>query len=68
MNLSENRIEMRIPRQGWFPRDLRFRIPKPFLIEFITASRKATSASAYRRDPSDTAVTQSETKAVWDTE
>src|SRR5215211_1620137 len=40
MNLGENRIEMRIPRSAWFPRDLRVsRIPKPFLIEFITASR-----------------------------
>ena len=25
MNLGENRIEMRIPRSAWFPRDLRFR-------------------------------------------
>ena len=24
MNLGENRIEMRIPRSGWFLRDLRF--------------------------------------------
>jgi hypothetical protein len=24
MNLGENRIEMRIPRSAWFPRDLRF--------------------------------------------
>jgi hypothetical protein len=24
MNLGENRIEMRIPRSVWFPRDLRF--------------------------------------------
>src|SRR5215218_3084385 len=40
MNLGENRIEMQIPRAAWFPRDLRVsRIPKPFLIEFITASR-----------------------------
>src|SRR5215213_9409465 len=40
MNLGENRIEMQIPRSAWVPRDLRVsRIPKPFLIEFITASR-----------------------------
>lgn len=24
MNLGKNRIEMRIPRSAWFPRDLRF--------------------------------------------
>ena len=24
MNLGENRIEMRIPRSAWVPRDLRF--------------------------------------------
>jgi RTX calcium-binding nonapeptide repeat (4 copies) len=24
MNLSENRVEMRIQRSAWFPRDLRF--------------------------------------------
>src|SRR5215212_10778046 len=40
MNLGENRIEMRIPWSAWVPRDLRVsRIPKPFLTEFITASR-----------------------------
>jgi hypothetical protein len=39
MNLGENRIGMRIPRSAWFLRDLRSRIPKPFLIEFITRSR-----------------------------
>ena len=45
MNLGENRIEMRIPRSAWVPRDLRVsRIPKPFLIEFITASRLAGKA------------------------
>jgi hypothetical protein len=39
MNLGEGRIEMRISRSAWFPRDLCFRIPKPVLIEFITRSR-----------------------------
>jgi hypothetical protein len=39
MNLGENRIEMRIPRSAWFLAIYVSRIPKPFLIEFITASR-----------------------------
>jgi hypothetical protein len=39
MNLGENRIEMRIPRSAWFLAIYVPRIPKPFLIEFITASR-----------------------------
>src|SRR5215211_6750621 len=48
MNLGENRIEMRIPRSAWVPRDLRVsRIPKPFLIEFITASRLRPFALAH---------------------
>ena len=39
MNLGENRIEMRIPRSAWFLAIYVSRIPKPLLIEFITASR-----------------------------
>jgi hypothetical protein len=39
MNLGENRIEMRIPRSAWFLAIYVSRLPKPFLIEFITASK-----------------------------
>ena len=50
MNLGENRIEMRIPRSAWVPRDLRVsRIPKPFLIEFITASSRTSENSVNRK-------------------
>jgi hypothetical protein len=43
MTLDEIRIETRISRSAWFLRDLRFPIPKPFLIEFI--KRSASSAA-----------------------
>jgi hypothetical protein len=38
MNLEQNRIGMGIIRLARSPRSPAFRIPKPFLIEFITAS------------------------------
>ena len=41
MNLGENRIGKRILRLARSPA---FRIPKPFLIEFITASREVFNA------------------------
>jgi hypothetical protein len=40
MHLGENPVEMRIPRPAYCLYDPRFRIPKPLLIEFITASKK----------------------------
>jgi hypothetical protein len=43
MNLGENPIEMRISRSAWFPREFRSRIPKPFLLEFITRSSEGLS-------------------------
>jgi hypothetical protein len=41
MNLGENRIEMRIPRRLGSLAISVSRIPKAFLIEFITRSRLA---------------------------
>jgi hypothetical protein len=49
MNLGENRIEMRIPRSAWFLAIYVSRIPKPFLIEFITASSQTPRPGAARQ-------------------
>ena len=40
MNLDENLIEMPVPQPDWFPRDTRFRISEPLLIEFMTTSKR----------------------------
>src|SRR5215203_5380212 len=50
MDSIRNCVEMRIPRSAWFPVISVSRIPKPFLIEFITASRRVVerfSRAAY---------------------
>ena len=60
MNLGENRIRMRILRLTRSPAVPVFRIPEPFLIEFITASRRATAHESLVGEPNNLPAPQPE--------